>query len=212
VNSRTLPITNFDYHSIFIDDYKVYSDSIFADDLWIRSDIAFLTIPCVYDSIWCVSREFIDTVDYIRRMSLNIHWRLQGLQWHCFHWWFMDQQWHSVFDNSMRQPWLYFCYRFDALVVNSLTLSISYGRCHSVFIDDFEVYNVSVFTDDLWIRHKIAFLTIPFASHESIFSIDLMRRSWIVDAVDYIRRLSLNIQWQLQGLQWLCFCWRFMDK
>jgi len=91
----------------------------------------------------------------------------------------MDQKLNSVFDDSIRQPWVYFCYRFDALIVNSLTLSIPYGNCHSVFIDDFKVYSVSVFVDNLWIRRKIAFLTIPFVSHESIFAIDLMRRSWI---------------------------------
>ena len=91
----------------------------------------------------------------------------------------MDQKLNSVFDDSIRQPWVYFCYRFDALIVNSLTLSIPYDNCHSVFIDDFKVYSVSVFIDNLWIRRKIAFLTIPFVSHESIFAIDLMRRSWI---------------------------------
>jgi hypothetical protein len=54
-------------------------------------------------------------------------------------------------------------------VLNSLMLLIRYVGCHSVFINDFKVYSVSVFTDDLWIRRKIAFLTIPFVSHESIF-------------------------------------------
>jgi len=40
------------------------------------------------------------------------------------------------------------------------------------------VYNSdSVCADDLGIRRKIAFLTIPFASHESIFANDLMRQS-----------------------------------
>jgi hypothetical protein len=60
-----------------------------------------------------------------------------------------------------------------------LTLSIPCGSCHSVFIDDFKVYNDSVFADDLWISSDIAFLTIPCVSHDSIFPIDLMRQSWI---------------------------------
>jgi hypothetical protein len=91
----------------------------------------------------------------------------------------MDQPWHSIFDNSMRQPWLYFCFRFDASVVNSLTMSIPWGMCHSVFIDDFKVYGYSVLAADLWISCDIAFLTIPWVGHDSIFSIDLMWRSWI---------------------------------
>jgi hypothetical protein len=61
----------------------------------------------------------------------------------------MDQQRHSVFDNSMRQPWLYFAYQFDVSVMNSLTLLIPYVGCHSVFIDGFKVYGDSVFADDL---------------------------------------------------------------
>jgi hypothetical protein len=96
-----------------------------------------------------------------------------------FRWWFMDQQWHSVFDNSMHQPRLYFCYRFDASVVNSLTLSITYVGCQSVFIDDVKVYNYRIFAGDLWISCDIAFLTIPCVSHDSIFAIDWMLRSWI---------------------------------
>jgi hypothetical protein len=91
----------------------------------------------------------------------------------------MDQQWHSVFDNSMHQSWLYFCYQFDASIMNSWMLSIPYGSCHSVFIDDFKVYRDVVFADDLWISSDITFLTIPCVSHDSIFSIDLMPRSWI---------------------------------
>jgi hypothetical protein len=137
--------------------------------------------PWLYflQSIWCVCREFSDDVDYILRLSLNIHWRFPGIQWLCFRCQFLDQQWHSVFDNSMRRPWLYFCYRFDASVVNSLTLSITYNGCHSIFIDDFKVYSDSVFAADLWISSDIEVLTIPCVSHDSIFPIDLMCRSWI---------------------------------
>jgi hypothetical protein len=129
--------------------------------------------------IWCAGREFIDVVDFICQLSLSIHWRLQGLQWLCFRWLFMDQPSHGVFDNSMREPWLYFCNRFDALVLNSLTLSIPYGSFHSVFIDDFKVYNYSIFAGDLWINSDIAFFTILWVCHDTIFAIYLMRWSWI---------------------------------
>jgi len=40
---------------MFIDDFKVYRDDVFANDLWISSDIAFLTISCVsHDSIFAI--------------------------------------------------------------------------------------------------------------------------------------------------------------
>ena len=91
----------------------------------------------------------------------------------------MDQQWHSVFYNSMSLPWHYFCYLFDALVVNSLTRLITYVGCQSIFVDDFKVYSYSVFAGDLWISRDIVFLTIPWVCHDSIFAIDLMRRLWI---------------------------------
>jgi hypothetical protein len=63
--------------------------------------------------------------------------------------------------------------------VNSVTLSIPYVGCHSVFIDDFKVYREFVFVDDLWICSDIAFLTIPCVSQDSSFAIDLMRQSSI---------------------------------
>ena len=198
-------------HLIFIDDFKVHSDSVFADDLWISRDIEFLPIPCVshdsifaidlmhqswiqwrcrfrtpaitqysltismsiatlfsqmiygslvtyhfwqfhasamtlfLQSIWCVSRELIDVVDSIHYLSLSIQWRFQGLHRLSFCSWFVDQSWHRVFDNSMRQPWHHFCYRFVASVVNSLTLWIWHISCHSVLGDDFKVYTDSVF-------------------------------------------------------------------
>jgi hypothetical protein len=113
-------------------------------------------------SIWCIVREFCDSVDSIRPVSLNIHWRFQGLQLLCFCRRFKDQLWHNVFYNSMSLPWLYFCYRSDASFVNSVTLSIPYVMCPSIFVDDFKVYSYSVFAGDFWISCDIAFLTIPW--------------------------------------------------
>jgi len=103
--------------------------------------------------ILCVGCEFNDGVDSIQQLSLSIQWRFDCLQRLSFHWRFMDLYWHNVFDNSMRQPWLYFCYKFDESVVKSLTLLIPYASCHSVFFDDFKVYSdcfCSRFIDPPW--------------------------------------------------------------
>jgi hypothetical protein len=91
----------------------------------------------------------------------------------------MDQEWHSVFDNSMREPWLYFCYRLDVLVMNSLMLSIPYIRCNSVFSDDFKVYSDFVFADDFWSVVTRFSLAIPCVNEDSVFYTDFMRPPWI---------------------------------
>jgi hypothetical protein len=130
-------------------------------------------------SIWCVGREFIDAVDSMLYLSLSIHWRFQGLLLLSFCRRFMDQPWQSVFFILICRPWLYFWYLLDASVVTSLTLSIPCCTCLLVFIDDFKVYGYSVLAVDLWISRDIAFLTIPSVGHDSIFSIDLMHRSWV---------------------------------
>ena len=92
----------------------------------------------------------------------------------------MDQPWQSVLFISMRRPWLYFFYRFDASVVNSLMLSIPCCSSHSVFIDEFKVYRYSFLAGDLWISRDRVFFSFPCVDHDSIFAIDLMRRSWIL--------------------------------
>jgi len=76
----------------------------------------------------------------------------------------------------MRQPSLYFCYGFDASVMNAMMLSITYVSCHSVFIDDSKVYKDIVLAEHLWISLDITFLTIPCVSHDSIFAMDFMCR------------------------------------
>jgi hypothetical protein len=96
-----------------------------------------------------------------------------------FWWWFWGLQWHSVFDESMRQPWIYFCYQFYASVLNSLTLSIPYVSFHLVLSDDFKVYSHSVFADDFRSVVTQCSLTIPRVHDDSFFSIDFMRQSWI---------------------------------
>jgi len=122
-------------------------------------------------SIGCISREFSDTlIPYVGCRSIFID---DFKFYRDFV--FADDLWiinDSVFDISMRQPWLYFCYRFDASVLNSLTLSITYIGYHSVLIGDFKVYSYSVFAGDLWISRDIMFLTISCITHNSIFAID----------------------------------------
>jgi hypothetical protein len=55
VNSLTLSFLYGSCHSVFIDDFKVYRDVVFANDLWISNDIAFLTILCVnQDSFFAI--------------------------------------------------------------------------------------------------------------------------------------------------------------
>jgi hypothetical protein len=63
--------------SVFLDDFKAYMDVVFADDLCIDSDLAFLTIRCVsLDSIFnidlMVGREFIEAVDSIWLLSFSV--------------------------------------------------------------------------------------------------------------------------------------------
>jgi hypothetical protein len=55
VNSLMLSIPYVSRHSVFIGDFKFNTGSVFADNLWISNDIAFLTIPCVsQDSIFSI--------------------------------------------------------------------------------------------------------------------------------------------------------------
>jgi hypothetical protein len=50
-----LSIPEVSWHSVFSDDFLVCSDSALALDLWISTDITFLTIPCVsHDSIFAI--------------------------------------------------------------------------------------------------------------------------------------------------------------
>jgi len=185
--------------------FQGLQDSVFAYDLWISIDIAFLTIPCVnHASIFPIDlmcRSWIHLCYQFHTSAVTQFWvmisRSTGLS---FPWRFKDQKWHSVFDNSIRQPWLSFRYQFDASVVNSLTLWIPYVSCHSIFSDDYKVQSDSVFGDNLWISHDITFFTILCVGHDSIF------------AIDSIRQLAFSFQGWFQVLQWISFRWRFMDQ
>jgi hypothetical protein len=126
-----------------------------------------------------------------------------GLESLSFRWRFLVSN-DAVFTNdSMRQQWLFSLLiscvncefvstvysmrhsspnnssRFHVSDMTLFPLSIPYITCHSVFIDDFNVYSDSVFIDHLWISRDIAFLTIPCVSHVSIFAFNLKCPLWI---------------------------------
>jgi hypothetical protein len=96
-----------------------------------------------------------------------------------FSWQFLDQHWHSVFDDSLRQTRIYFCYWFHASVVNSLTVSTPYVSCHSYFSVDFWVYSDFVLGDDFWSVVTQFSLAIPCLNGDSLFSFDFVRQPWI---------------------------------
>ena len=59
-----------------------------------------------------VNRELVFAVHSIRQPGLNFQRWFLVLHWLSFRWRFMDQHWHSVFDDSMRQKWIYFAIGF----------------------------------------------------------------------------------------------------
>jgi hypothetical protein len=184
VNSLTLAMPDVGCHSIFIDDFKVYSDSVFADDLWISSDITFLTIPCVsLDSIFAIDLMCLSWIHWRCRLHTTVvtqySWTISRFTLTMFLLPIYGSAVTVCFWQFHASTITLFCYRIDVSVVNSLTLWIPCGRCHSVFIDDFKVYCYSVLTGNLWISRDVAFLTIPCVGHDSIFALDLMCRSWI---------------------------------
>jgi hypothetical protein len=126
-----------------------------------------------------VNRELVFAVDSIRQPWLNFQRWFLVLQWLSFRWRLMDQHWHTVFDDSMRQTWIYFCYRFYASLVNSLTLATPYVSCHSYFSGDFKVTSHFFFADDFWSVGTQFSLTIPRVNDDSVFSIDFIRQPWI---------------------------------
>jgi len=127
-----------------------------------------------------VNRELVFAVDSISHPWFNFQRWFLVLEWLSFRWRFMYKHWHCVFDDSMRHTWIYFCYRFYESLVNSLMQSTPYVSCHSYFSGDLKVYSDSVFDDDLCISSGIVCLTIPCVTHESIFAIGFMRRSWVL--------------------------------
>ena len=145
-----------------------------------------------------VNHELVFAVDSICQPWLN------------FQRWFVDQHSHSVFDDSMPQTWIYFCYPFYASLVYSWTLSTPYVRCHSYFSGDFKVYGDSVFADDLWSVVTQISLAIPGVNDDSVSLMISFVNSELVFAVDSIRQPWFNFQRWFLVLQWLSFRWRFL--
>ena len=153
VNSLTLSTPYVSCHSYFSGDFKVHSDSVLYDDFWLVLMQFSLTIPCV-------NNDSVFSIDFLRQSWISIRCRFYPspwlnfqrlflvLQWLSFCWRFMDQHWHCVFDDSMPQTRIYFCYRFYASLVNSLTQSTPSVSCHSYFSSNIKVYVDCVFADD----------------------------------------------------------------
>jgi hypothetical protein len=169
VNSLMLSIPYVSCHSVFIDDFD-YSDNSMRQ-------------PWLY---FCY--RFDASVLNSLTLSLSIRWRFHGLQWLCFRWRFVDPSWHSVFDNYMRQPWLYFCYRFHMSVVTH----------HSLTITRFTVTLFSLMI------YRLAVTLLFWQFLASVMTLFLLL-IWCVgsefsDAVNSICQLSLSIHWRFQGL------------
>jgi len=126
-----------------------------------------------------VNRELVFAVDSTRQSWLNFQRWFLILQWLSFRWRFMHKHWHWVFDDSMRQTWIYFCYRFYTSLVNSLTLPTPFVTCPSYFSGNFKVNTHSVFVDNLWSVVTRFSLTIPCVNDDSVFSNDFTRQPWI---------------------------------
>jgi len=185
VNSLTQSTPSVSCHSYFSGNIKVYVDSVFADDFWSVVTQFSLTIPCVND----------DTVfsnDFIRQPWISIRCRFHPSPLTQFSTMISHPTVtqfskmisrstvsHSVFDNSMPQTRIYFCYPFNASLVYPLTLSTPYVRFHSYFSGDFMVNSHSVFADDFWSVVMQFSLTIPCVNDDSVFSIDFIRQPWI---------------------------------
>jgi len=173
VNSLTLSTPYASCHSYFSGHFKVTSHSVFADDFRAVATQFSLTIPCVND-------DSVFSIDFIRQPWISMRCR--------FHQSAVTQfskmisrsiVTHSVFDDSMRQTWIYFCYWFYASLVNLLTLSTPYVSCHSYFSGDFKVYGDSVFADGFRSVATQFSLTIPCVKDDSVFLIDFIRQPWI---------------------------------
>jgi len=167
VNLLTQSITYVGCNLLFIDDYKVYRDSVFADDFLyfcyrfhaLVANSLTLSIPYVRcHSVF--SDGFKAYSDPLFADDLWISRQIAFLTIPCI-------SHESIFAvDWMRLSWIHWRCRLHTSAVTQYSLMIS--RC-----------TVTVFADYLWIIHHTAFLTIPCVSHESIFAIDSMHRSWI---------------------------------
>jgi hypothetical protein len=137
-------------------------------------------------SIWCLNPEFIYSIDFIRHLSLSIQWWYQGLQRLYFCLWYMVQHRHRVFDNSVRQPWLYFL------------LSIwCVGREFIEAVDSLRRLSLSI----LW------WFWLQWQFHASALALFLLS-IWCVgpEFVNAVTQYSLMISWSTMTLFSLNIC------
>jgi hypothetical protein len=168
MNSLTLSIPHISWHSVFIDDFKVYSDFVFADDLWISRDIAFLTIPCVsHDSSFAIdlmSRSWIywrcrlhtsavividDFEVYSDSVFVDDLWIISDIAFLTI----LCVSHDSIFGiDLMRQSWIHWRCRFHLSAVTQYSLTIS--RC-TVSLFSPAIYGSTV-TNRFWQFHESA--------------------------------------------------------
>jgi hypothetical protein len=118
----------------------------------------------------------------------------------------MDQYWHSVFDDSMHQTWIYFCYRFYAplWILSRCRLHTSAVTHTSVAISRSPV---TLFSLTISGRLGRSFHWRFHASTMTLFSqlISFVNRE-LVCAVDSISQPWLNFQRWFLVLVWLIVC------
>jgi len=202
-------ISSVSRDSIFQDDFSFYSDSVFGDDFWITIGIVCVTIPywiinLFLLSIWCLGR----AVDSTRQLSLWFQLWFQGMHRLCFRWRFLVRRDadslaipcvndYSLFSiDFMHQSWISVRCRFhqsattqfskiiSRSIVTQFSVSIS-GSAFAECVSHFHVLAMNLFFLSIWCVGR---------------------------AVDSTRQLSLTFQLWFQGLQRLCFRWRFLVR
>jgi hypothetical protein len=131
-------------HSVSIDDFKVYRDSVFTDDLWISSDKAFLPIPCVnHDFIFAndlMCRSWIQwrclfhtsavtqfSVTISRSRVTQFLLTISGQYGSGFHWRFRASTMTLFSFDFMRPPWISFRCWFHASSATQFSMMISHS-------------------------------------------------------------------------------------
>ena len=104
--------------------------------------------------------------------------------------WLGGTQFHWRFQASMMTLFslLILCVNRELVFVSIPSVSRD-----SIFKDDFSFYRDSVFSDDFWIRIRRVCVTNPCGSHQSIFAIDLMRRSCCPFHTSAVNQISVGI-------------------
>ena len=210
MNSFSLSIAHVSWQLIFSEDLKVYSDSVFADNLWISRDITFSTIPCVnHDSIFAIEsyigREFIYSINFVRSCHSIFIDDFKVYSESVF----ADDLWiscdiaclpipcvshGSIFAFDLRRrSWIHWRCWFHTPTVTQYSIMISKSTPTKFLLT---IYG-SVVTLRFWQFHASAMTLF-------LLLICCVGRE-LIDVVDFTHQLSLSSQWWFQGLRWLCF-------